>query len=187
MLTRRALHGEIALQYIDDRQQVFGFKAAKRIRGYKYAVPVTNSEHEVLAIEPLYRHRANAENSFDGLKNQWDWSGFATHDLLRYQLSTRAVALIYNWQSLCVAMGKLEGAPRNDHESPAIDDVGWATQRAHGTDDVYADRACTPNSETPATRSRAFRARSKSWCKKLRSNWNPSRSGAASISSHTLL
>ncbi len=109
VLIRRALHGEIALQYTDDRQQVLGFvevdsKAGKRIRGYEYAVLVTNLDYEALTLGQLYRDRADAENSFDELKNQWGWGGFTTHDLHRCQLSARAVALVYNWWSLYVRL-----------------------------------------------------------------------------------
>jgi hypothetical protein len=47
----------------------------------------------------LYRDRADVENGFDELKNQWGWGGFTTRDLERCQTSARAVALIYNWWS----------------------------------------------------------------------------------------
>jgi len=109
VLIRRELRGEIAITQGDDRQQVLGFIAAdrkmgKRIRGYEYAVLVTNLPHEVLTLGQLYRDRADAENSFDELKNQWGWGGFTTHDLHRCRLSARAVALVYNWWSLYVRL-----------------------------------------------------------------------------------
>jgi hypothetical protein len=47
----------------------------------------------------LYRDRADAENGFDELKNQWGWGGFTTQDMARCQTSARAVALVYNWWS----------------------------------------------------------------------------------------
>ena len=65
---------------------------------------VTNLDHDILALGQLYRDRADAENTFDELKNQWRWGGFTTHDLHRCQLSARAVALIYNWWSLFVRL-----------------------------------------------------------------------------------
>jgi hypothetical protein len=67
---------------------------------YEYAVLVTSLEHEVLAIAQLYRDRAEAENIFDELKNQWGWTGFTTHDLRRCQILARTIALIYNWWTL---------------------------------------------------------------------------------------
>jgi hypothetical protein len=72
---------------------------------YEYAVLVTDLAHEVLSLAQLYRDRADAENTFDELKNQWGWCGFTTHDLARCRLSASAVALVYNWWSLFVRLG----------------------------------------------------------------------------------
>lgn len=76
----------------------------KGITGYEYAVLVTNTAYEVLSLGQLYRDRADAENAFDELKNQWGWGGFTTHDLARCQLAARGVALAYNWWSLFVRL-----------------------------------------------------------------------------------
>ncbi len=59
---------------------------------------------EILALAQHYRDRADAENNFDELKNQWGWSGFTTHDLKRCQIMARIIALIYNWWSLFVRL-----------------------------------------------------------------------------------
>jgi hypothetical protein len=67
---------------------------------YEYAVLVTPLEEAVLGIAQLYRDRAEAENVFDELKNQWGWAGFTTQDQKRCQILARIVALIYNWWSL---------------------------------------------------------------------------------------
>jgi hypothetical protein len=67
---------------------------------YEYAVLVTPLEEAVLGIAQLYRDRAEAENVFDELKNQWGWAGFTTQDQRRCQILARIVALIYNWWSL---------------------------------------------------------------------------------------
>ena len=67
---------------------------------YEYAVLVTSLSEEVLAIAQLYRDRAEAENVFDELKNQWGWAGFTTHDQRRSEILARIVTLIYNWWSL---------------------------------------------------------------------------------------
>lgn len=67
---------------------------------YEYAVLVTSLTNEVLSIAQLYRDRAEAENIFDELKNQWGWTGFTTHDLQRCQILARIIGLIYNWWSL---------------------------------------------------------------------------------------
>jgi hypothetical protein len=66
---------------------------------WEYAVLVTNSSYPLEAMAQLYRDRADAENGFDELKNQWGWGGFTTQDIERCQTSARAVALIYNWWS----------------------------------------------------------------------------------------
>ena len=52
----------------------------------------------------IYRDRADAENMFDELKNQWGWTGFTTADLKRSQLMARMVALIFNWWSIFTRM-----------------------------------------------------------------------------------
>lgn len=67
---------------------------------YEYAVLVTSLPDEILALAQHYRDRADAENNFDELKNQWGWTGFTTHDLRRCRIMARIIALVYNWWSL---------------------------------------------------------------------------------------
>jgi hypothetical protein len=55
---------------------------------------------EICALAQLYRDRADSENPFDELKNQWGWAGFTTADIDRCQLMARLIALIYNWWTL---------------------------------------------------------------------------------------
>jgi len=109
VVLRRAIKGEIPVQDQYNKQMMLDFinsknSCGKEITGYEYAVLVTNTDYEILSIGQLYRDRADAENAFDELKNQWGWGGFTTHDLHRCQLSARAVALIYNWWSLFVRL-----------------------------------------------------------------------------------
>jgi hypothetical protein len=87
--------GQLMLSFIEANR-----KRGKEIAGYEYAVFVTNTRYGILTLGQLYRDRADAENAFDELKNQWGWGGYTTHDLHRCQLAARAVALIYNWWSL---------------------------------------------------------------------------------------
>ena len=99
VVLRRPLMGEVMVAGEDDGQQLLAFveadrKTGKGITGYEYAVLVTNTDYEVLSLGQLYRDRADAENVFDELKNQWGWGGFTTHDLHRCQLAARGVALI---------------------------------------------------------------------------------------------
>ena len=67
---------------------------------YEYAVLVTALDLEVLSVAQLYRDRADAENGFDEIKNQWGWGGFTTYDLQRCRVMARCVGLVYNWWSL---------------------------------------------------------------------------------------
>ena len=104
---------KVLLASEDGGQGLLGFveadrKTGKQVTGYEYAVLVTNLDHDILALGQIYRDRADAENAFDELKNQWGWGGFTTHDLRRCQLSARAVALIYNWWSLFVRLANPE-------------------------------------------------------------------------------
>lgn len=67
---------------------------------YEYAVLVTSLGDEITALAQHYRDRADAENGFDELKNQWGWGGFTTQDLARCQITARIVAQVYNWWSI---------------------------------------------------------------------------------------
>ena len=49
-----------------------------------------------------YRNRADEENGFDELKNQWGWNGYSSKRLASSRLMANLVALIYNWWSLYV-------------------------------------------------------------------------------------
>ncbi|MBC7733674.1 MAG: transposase, partial [Bacteriovorax sp.] len=73
-------------------------------RLWAYAVMVTDAAFPIEAIGQLYRDRADCENGFDELKNQWGLSGFTTHDINRCQTTARACALVYNgWSWYCRA------------------------------------------------------------------------------------
>lgn len=67
---------------------------------YEHAILVTNESYDVRSFGQLYRDRADAENVFDEIKNQWGWGGFVTHDLGRCQIMARIVAQAYDWWSL---------------------------------------------------------------------------------------
>ena len=71
---------------------------------HEYMVLITSLDLPILGIAQLYRDRADVENCFDELKNQWGWGGFTTRDLARSQTMARLVALIYNWWSLFVGL-----------------------------------------------------------------------------------
>lgn len=56
------------------------------------------------SLARLYRERADAENIYDELKNQWGWNGFTTKALAPCRLMANLVALIYNWWHLYVRL-----------------------------------------------------------------------------------
>ena len=137
VVLRRALLGEVMVAGEDDGQQLLAFveadrKAGKDITGYEYAVLVTNTDYEVLSLGQLYRDRADAENAFDELKNQWGWGGFTTHDLHRCQLAAGGVALIYNWWSLFMRLAHPE-ARREAIRPWLMSSVGRRTEHAGQT------------------------------------------------------
>jgi len=70
---------------------------------HEHQILVTNLTLEALSLADLYRQRADSENAYDELKNQWGWDGFMSKDLLRCQVAARNVALVYNWWKLFVS------------------------------------------------------------------------------------
>jgi hypothetical protein len=67
------------------------------------AVYITNldlTEFNAWQVQALYRERADAENVFDELKNQWGFSGFCSHWRQVSALAARLVLLVYNLWNL---------------------------------------------------------------------------------------
>ena len=85
----------VELHFIDENEPV---------KSWEYAVLVCNAHYELHNIGQLYRDRADCENGFDEIKNQWGWGGYSTHDIERCALSARAVALVYNGWSWYVRL-----------------------------------------------------------------------------------
>ncbi len=75
---------------------------------WEYSALVTSLDNEILTLGQLYRDRADCENGFDELKNQWGWGGFTTQDLKRCRLLAGTMALTYNWWSLFVRLADPE-------------------------------------------------------------------------------
>lgn len=104
IVLRRRLKGEVVLGE-ETPQLALGFvESDVATQRYEYFVLVTTLPHEIRALAQLYRDRADSENTFDELKNQWAWGGFTTQDLKRCRFNAMAVALIYNWWSLFVRL-----------------------------------------------------------------------------------
>jgi hypothetical protein len=107
ILRRRLKEGVAAAGRDDGGQLALGFvEIGPDAEAYEYGVLVTSLEEEVLALAQLYRDRADSENPFDELKNQWGWGGFTTRDLARCRTMARFIALIYNWWNLFVRLAE---------------------------------------------------------------------------------
>jgi hypothetical protein len=132
VVLRRKLTGEMLLAEKDEPQGKFAFiEGDVPTARYEYAVLVTSTAHPILTLAQLYRDRADSENNFDELKNQWGWGGFTTQDLARCQLMARMVALVYNWWTLFVRLAQ----PHKHFEAISSRPLllhGVATQTRHG-------------------------------------------------------
>jgi len=73
--------------------------------GGVYVTNLTPEEADAFQVIQLYRQRADAENVFDELKNQWGFAGFCSQKAAVSQSSARMLLLIYNLWSL--SMGKV--------------------------------------------------------------------------------
>jgi DDE family transposase len=106
VILRRRLERSLALAERDDAGQLRLSFAEVDDGGevWEYAVLVTSLDSEILSIGQLYRDRADCENVFDELKNQWGWGGFTTSDLKRCRLMAGLVALFFNWWNLFVRL-----------------------------------------------------------------------------------
>ncbi|MDP2792642.1 MAG: transposase [Sulfurisoma sp.] len=106
VVLRRRVKGSLAAETGGEGQQqeLHFVDSSDKVKLWEYAVLVTNSDYTLEAMGQLYRDRADCENGFDELKNQWGWGGYTTHDLERCNLSARAVALVYNWWSWYVRL-----------------------------------------------------------------------------------
>lgn len=105
IVLRRTLTDNVVITKDHEGQQQFAFiEAAGPVKYYEYAVLVTSLGDEICTIAQHYRDRADSENNFDELKNQWGWGGYTTKDLKRCRIMARTVALIYNWWSLFVRL-----------------------------------------------------------------------------------
>jgi hypothetical protein len=72
VILRRAVKQEIALtRRVENQRRLW--RKDEVTQAYEYAVLVTNTTHDLQMIAQLYRDRADCENGFDELKNQWGW------------------------------------------------------------------------------------------------------------------
>ena len=102
VLLRRRITGDSQpARLADPNQPLLSFPSVLEPgETYEHAALVTSLDTEIVSLGQLYRDRADCENAFDELKNQWGWGGFTTQDLARCRLAARIVALVYNWWNL---------------------------------------------------------------------------------------
>jgi hypothetical protein len=136
IVLRRQVKGDLVLENRQDPGQLeFAFvETLEKVVKYEYAVLVTTLSGEVATLAQHYRDRADSENPFDELKNQWAWGGFTTQDLKRCQIMARHTALFYNWWSLFARLA----VPWKHHEALTsrpllLHAVGKQTQHAGQT------------------------------------------------------
>src|SRR5712671_4223592 len=141
-LTERDADGQLRLGFaeIDDGREI-----------WEYAVLVTSLDSEILSLGQLYRDRADCENSFDELKNQWGWGGFTTRDLKRCRLMAGCVALVFNWWNLFVRLAD------PNHHREAITSRPLLLQ-AIGRQTRHAGRTTVTITSSHGERDRARRA-----------------------------
>ncbi len=58
----------------------------------------------IVSIVRSYRDRADCENYFDEIKNQWDLGDYTAREFKSCRLTSRMIALIYNWWILFVRL-----------------------------------------------------------------------------------
>jgi hypothetical protein len=134
VILRRAAKSDVALTRNSAEGQMELLLPNEDVELWEYAVLVTNSSYPLESMAQLYRDRADAENGFDELKNQWGWGGFTTQDIERCQTSARAVALIYNWWSWYCRAAKPEARMEAiTSRALLLASVGRATRHAGQT------------------------------------------------------
>ena len=105
MLGLKLSHGE--------QRELALVEGPEDMRLYEYSVLVSSLDDELVALMRHYRERADGENNFDEIKNQWGWGGFVTRELQTSQIMARLVALVYNWWNLFARLA----IPEKHHEA----------------------------------------------------------------------
>ena len=75
VLRRRVKDSMAAAETSNESQQptLHFIDHSDKVKLWEYAILVTNTDYSLDAIGQLYRDRADCENGFDELKNQWGW------------------------------------------------------------------------------------------------------------------
>lgn len=120
------------LHFVDENEPV---------KSWEYAVLVCNTHYELENIGQLYRDRADCENGFDEIKNQWGWGGYTTHDIERCALRAECKGRGADLQlvELVCATGASEDTPGGDHEPSQAAQCGRAHDQPCRTEEDLAD------------------------------------------------
>jgi hypothetical protein len=100
----------------------------------KLAVLVTSlgaTDYPAASLAKLYRERADMENNYDELKNQWGWNGYTTKKLAPCRIMANLIALIYNWWHLYTRLFDEEHQREAITSRPALLS-GVARETRHG-------------------------------------------------------
>lgn len=98
----------------DDNKQLSFIDGPEDMKAYEYSVLVTDRKDlDLSTVFHHYRDRADCENNFDELKNQWGWGGYTSKDVKSCRLMSRMISLIYNWWNLYVRLAM----PEQHHEA----------------------------------------------------------------------
>jgi len=79
------------------QQELAFVEGPENMRLFEYSILVTSLKDELITLMAHYRDRADCDNNFDEVKNQWGWGDCVTQQLRTSQIMARTVALIYNW------------------------------------------------------------------------------------------
>jgi len=88
----------------EGQQSLAFIESPEDIKVFEYSILVTDLEDDLVTLFHHYRDRADCENNFDEIKNQWGWGGYTTQQLKSCQFMSRMIALIYNWWNLYVRL-----------------------------------------------------------------------------------
>lgn len=116
IIVRRQLKSDVIIGLESEHHghpQMTLLDGPENIKTFEYSVLITSLDSDLLALFHLYRDRADCENNFDELKNQWGWGGYTTHDVKSCRLMARTIALIYNWWNLYTRLA----LPGKHHEA----------------------------------------------------------------------
>src|ERR1700677_167652 len=108
IVLRRRVKGELATPSTDEagQRRLTFVDILPSEELWEYQVLATSLVEQLGSFGQLYRDRADGENIFDELKNQWGWGGFVTQDLARCRLAARMVALFYDWWNIFVRLAE---------------------------------------------------------------------------------